>query len=88
MKILTNGFYGINIDKGNQSTGGKDALVLGNIGAGNDVNEYTLITRSNAENPLTAQTNAQGDLWLIVGTDSGYEGLTQLYYNRISVTAL
>lgn len=89
LKVLDDtNFYGINIDKGNQSTGGKDALVLGNVGAGNDVEEYTLITRSNAGNPLAVQTNAQGELWLVVGTDSGYEGLTRLYYNRISVTAL
>jgi hypothetical protein len=86
-KVLGDGFYTINLDKGNQATGGKDALLLGNIGAGDDVTSYKLITRSNAENPLTVRTNAQGELWLVVGTDSGYEGLTTLYYSTIKVTA-
>ncbi|MVM34702.1 hypothetical protein GO755_32035 [Spirosoma sp. HMF4905] len=86
-KVLGDDFYTINLDKGNQSTGGKDAVLLGNIGAGDDVTSYKLITRSNVESPLTVRTNAQGELWLIVGTDSGYEGLTTLYYSNIKITA-
>ena len=27
-----------------------------------------------------------GSAWLIVGTDSGFEGLTSLYYHRITYT--
>jgi hypothetical protein len=30
--------------------------------------------------------NSRGELWLLVGTDSGFEGLTALYYQRIDVT--
>ncbi|QJW88444.1 hypothetical protein HNV11_03180 [Spirosoma taeanense] len=86
-KQLTNGFYELSIDKGNQSTGGRDVTLLGTIGAGDDVTDYKLITRSNSDNLLTARTNAQGELWLVVGTDSGYEGLTTLYYSSIRVTA-
>ncbi|GAB4019993.1 hypothetical protein GCM10028808_59650 [Spirosoma migulaei] len=85
-KVLDDDFYTINLDKGNQSTGGKDAALLGNIGAGEDVTDYKLITRTNAENPLTVRSNAAGELWLVVGTDSGYEGLTTLYYSNIKVT--
>jgi hypothetical protein len=29
--------------------------------------------------------NASGELWLLVGTDSGFEGTTALYYQRIDV---
>lgn len=86
-KQLKSGFYELSIDKGNQSEGGRDAVVLGTIGAGEDVTEYTLITRSNADKPFAARTNSAGELWLIVGTDSGFEGLTTLYYSRIQVTA-
>jgi hypothetical protein len=86
VKTLKDDLYLLNIDKGNQMVGGKDALMLGNIGAGDDVTTYKLITRSNAENPLTVRSNAQGELWLIVGTDSGFEGLTTLYYSNIKVT--
>ena len=85
---LTDTFYSLNIDKGNQAQGGRDALVLGTIGAGNDVNVYTLINRSNASTPQTVRTNAQGELWFVVGTDSGFEGTTTLYYSSVKVTAL
>jgi hypothetical protein len=32
-----------------------------------------------------ATASSAGDLWLLVGTDSGYEGTTSLYYQRIEV---
>jgi hypothetical protein len=85
---LVDAFYEINIDKGNQAEGGKEAVVLGNIGAGDDVDQYTLINRANTDAPLTVRSDSAGKIWLIVGTDSGYEGLTTLYYSRIKVTAL
>ncbi|MDP1564577.1 MAG: hypothetical protein Q8M16_24615 [Pirellulaceae bacterium] len=31
-------------------------------------------------------TTGKSRLWLLVGTDSGYEGLTRLYYQEIKVT--
>ena len=34
----------------------------------------------------TVTANSDGELWLIVGTRSGFEGLTALYYQRIDVT--
>lgn len=38
------------------------------------------------ETAVTA--NSDGELWLIVGTRSGFEGLTALYYQRIDVTLM
>lgn len=70
-KLLNNGFYELNIDKGIQSEGGRNAIVLGNIGAGDDVTGYKLITRDNTATPFQVRSNAQGELWLVVGTDSG-----------------
>ncbi|GAB4037818.1 hypothetical protein [Spirosoma jeollabukense] len=86
VKELKDGFYSLNVDKGDQNNDGTAAILLGNIGAGEDVTDYTLITRSNVDKPFTARTNAQGELWLLVGTDSGFEGLTTLYYSSIKVT--
>jgi hypothetical protein len=34
---------------------------------------------------LSVKSSASGDLWLLVGTDSGFEGQTELYYQRIDV---
>ncbi|GAB4022399.1 hypothetical protein [Spirosoma koreense] len=86
VKELHDDFYTLNVDKGAQLADGKDAITLGNIGIGEDAMGYKLITRSNADKPFTARSNAKGELWLLIGTDSGFEGLTTLYYSSIKVT--
>ncbi|GAB3932045.1 hypothetical protein [Larkinella terrae] len=85
-KVKEGDDYRFNIDKGNQMEGSAAVPVLGNIGAGDDVTQYKLIQRSNPQ-PISVKTNDAGELWLIVGTDSGFEGLTTLYYNRIKAVA-
>lgn len=81
-------YYKLNLDKVNQLEGGKDLVAIGNRANGKDVVEYTLIQRSNADKPFTVKTDANGEAWLIIGTDSGFEGNQSTYYNRIKVTAL
>ena len=34
---------------------------------------------------LTARTDGAGTLWVFVGTDSGFEGATAVYYSRIEI---
>ena len=60
-------------------------VVMGNV-AHPDVTgpEYRVKTLDNDERPLTVETDGEGRFWLIVGTDSGFEGLTTLYYARIT----
>jgi hypothetical protein len=57
-------------------------IVLGNFANGTDKNEYILKT---VVNPaiFPCRTTANGELWLVAGTDSGFEGITTIYYNRI-----
>ena len=87
-KVIEGNLFSLNIDKGNQSSQGENSIVLGNIAVGYDTKEYALITRNNADannTPFVAKSNSKGELWLIVGTDSGFEGTTTIYYTRISV---
>ncbi len=81
------GYLRMNIDKGNQSTSGKSMVVLGDL-AHLEVNEvdpkYLIKTVDNAGSPLSVEADDEGRIWLVVGTDSGFEGLTALYYARIS----
>ncbi|CAN5861471.1 hypothetical protein BH24BAC1_BH24BAC1_11110 [soil metagenome] len=84
--VVEDGYYVMNIDKGNQSKGGEDAVVLGTVGIPGEEFAYQLIQRDNLQEPLQARTDAAGNLWLIIGTDSGFEGTSTLYYNRIEVT--
>ena len=77
--------YRVNFDKGNQSTGGTDMTVLGNFANGTDESDYALKTLSNTE-PFPVTADADGKLWLVVGTDSGFESTTTIYYDAISVS--
>ncbi|MBN1208491.1 MAG: hypothetical protein JXB05_26760 [Myxococcaceae bacterium] len=84
----TTGTYHLNVDKGEQSTGGANARVVGNIANGSTdcaTPPYLRITRDNRDDPFRITTDAQGQLWLLVGTDSGFESTTALYYDTIRV---
>lgn len=78
----------MNIDKANQAQSGIHASVAGNIWNGQPCNpnsqQYLSIQRTHRHiAPVLA--NSDGELWLLVGTESGFEGLTALFYQRIDV---
>ncbi len=78
-----NNFYQMNIGKIQQCcTDGDDMVVIGDIANGTDDDVYTHIKRTGE---FSAETDHLGVLWLVVGTDSGYEGRTTLYYSSIEV---
>lgn len=74
----------VNFDKGNQATGGANAAVLGNLAqltaSGTCAQplyaEKTLTTGANA--PLVT-SDANGQLWLVIGFDSGFAGTTKVF---------
>ena len=76
----------INVDKGNQSNGGSEMSVAGDIrnGLGEDGTIYNIVQRKHTHSQPVRADRA-GRLWIIVGTDSGNEGIVTLYYTRISV---
>jgi hypothetical protein len=81
------GWYRLTIDKGGQSQGGTQARVLGDVANGvEDCHDtpFRLIERTMGK-ALSVTTSDDGTLWLLVGTDSGFEGTTRLYYDRIRV---
>lgn len=80
----------LNIDKGNQSQGGKDAMVIGDTGVNvpTDPTTYRMKTLSNKGEPFVFKTDATGKAWLFVATDSGFEATTSLYVTRISARFL
>lgn len=77
--------YRINLDKGNQLQDGPDMMNLETIGVSDTTTQYTLITIDANGEPFAYTSNAEGEAWLCIGTDSGFEGRTELYYNSISV---
>ena len=48
--------------------------------------EYRIKTLDNSASPAQVTADGEGRLWLIVGTDSGFEGLSAFYYARIACT--
>jgi len=89
------GYYLMNVDKGlGNSSGGTAASVVGNIANGLSVEEidlenppYVSLVRQH-EHQDTVSASPDGELWLLVGTDSGFEGLTGIYYQSIAVTLI
>lgn len=88
-KVAEGQIYRLNIDKGNQSQGGKNAIVVGNLANPLvDPNHPTYQPKTFAnEIPLNVKTDEKGHLWLFVGTDSGFEGPTHYYIADIKVLA-
>ena len=82
--VIQDGWYRMNLDKGNQSLVGSDMVVIGNAGVNDETRQYELITRK-TDFPLKARSDSNGKLWLIVGSDSGFEGYTALYYAQLQV---
>ncbi len=78
----------LSVDKGQQAAGGTDAGVAGTIANGTACAgapyPYVSVTREYAH-PRPIRTDSRASLWLLTGTDSGYEGLTGLYFESITV---
>jgi hypothetical protein len=81
--------YRMNVDKGEGNSGdGTAASVIGNIANGLSAEEnprYISLTRQH-EHKYNVNASQDGELWLLVGTDSGFEGLTGIYYQSMVVT--
>lgn len=92
-KAVNNGnnVYSMNIDKGNQTTGGIDALVIGNFAndreCGNTNTSYMQKTLRSELGRFSAYADNNGKIWIIFGTDSGYEGTTTIYFMQAKVWA-
>ncbi|HEX5703849.1 MAG TPA: hypothetical protein VFX97_11660 [Pyrinomonadaceae bacterium] len=79
----------MNVDKSDQAQSGIAASVTGNIANGQPCNinqrPYVSIQRTHQHTSLV-NANSRGELWLLVGTDSGFEAITGLYYQQIHVS--
>ena len=86
---VVDNFLRLNVDLGNQSSEGTSGIVLGNValpdGAPRTAAGWGVKTLGLDGRAVAVSADASGTIWLIVGTDSGFEGLTTLYYARIGV---
>jgi len=88
----SDGWLRMNIDKGNQASEGEDMINLGTLANPNiDLDtftgeEYALMTLNNQDRVFNVTTDNDGNVWVIAGTDSGFEGPTKVYYDTINIT--
>ena len=89
--LLTGGAIRVNVDIGQQSQSGSEAVAIGDFSQpapGNclapQYQSKSLATTPPAAPLVTA--DAAGRLWLVVGTDSGYEGRTRIYFLEVAAT--
>ncbi|HEU5162169.1 MAG TPA: hypothetical protein VFV54_03390 [Thermoanaerobaculia bacterium] len=80
----------MNVDKGNQAQSGPQGTTAGTISADRDLPcgegaPYVTMVRRHAH-PYAIQASAAGELWLLFGIDSGFEGYNTLYVQKIDVT--
>ncbi len=83
--VLQGGDFRLNLDKGNQGVGGADMVIVGNMAKDEEIRpgEYEF-KKLQSEFDVTASD--LGEIYLIIGTDSGFEATTSYYLDDVSVT--
>jgi len=86
-------YVGSSIDKAQQTNDGTEMKIIGNFaqtepGGACSGAQYALKTLDSAGNGPVVTSDAQGRLWLVIGTESGFEGRTTIYYleGRVTLT--
>jgi len=79
----------MNIAKGREPDGdlaiSSTGTTANGIPCGSQPPKYVSVQRNHQHTHLV-NANSRGEIWLLFGTDSGFEGATNLYFQRIDVT--
>ena len=89
LAVEDNSYLRMNVDVGNQSNGGTESVVLGNIANSRSCEEprqWEMKSFRARSTPLPVSTAADGRAWLLFGADSGFEALAEVYFTQVSVT--
>jgi predicted small lipoprotein YifL len=77
----SDGYYKLNLDRGNQAAAGPQGVVLGTQGVEGlscDGGTWAAATRSSTD-AITVTADKEGKLWVVLGTDSAFESANALY---------
>jgi hypothetical protein len=83
-KDSTDVFRFSNIDIGRQSQDGKDAIVVGNMARQDGVSDSNFVWK-NFSAKINAVSDTNGCVYLLIGTDSGFEGFTEYYLDDVEI---
>ena len=73
-----------NLDTGSQASGGKDLQEIGNMDKPEE-NWVEGFMFKDFSTSVEVTTNSNGSVYLVIGSDSGFEGLTEYYIDDVSV---
>ena len=86
--VTVNNEIRMNIDRGNQAAGGKDAIVLGNIGNGLACGSTGYVSKTvKSDKAQKVTTDANGAVWIILGIDSGFEAHSEVVLQSVQIEA-
>ena len=82
---VEDGLVRVNFDKGDQSESGDEVVAIGDFAQdppGTDclAPEYRLKTLALETGGPQVRSDSSGRLWLVIGTESGFEGVTRIYF--------
>lgn len=82
--IESGNFVTVNFDKGDQTQSGEDVVAIGDFAQTTPGNcllpVYRLKTLSIGSAGPIVTSDSSGRVWLVIGTDSGFEGVTKVYF--------
>ncbi|MFC1948358.1 hypothetical protein ACFLXY_10625 [Chloroflexota bacterium] len=85
--IADAGMYRMNIDIGSQSNSGNDMIVVGDAAKVEGSGQYDeSFQYKHFGQEFQVVTSKNGELWVIIGTDSGFEGISEFYIDNISIS--
>ncbi len=77
------GWWRMNVDKGSQTESGEDSVVIGDLASSRPCEEGFVWERKRLGGPsMMLNTDSTGRAWLFVGTDSGFESRSAVYYTQ------
>lgn len=86
--VTVNNEIRMNIDRGNQGQGGKDAQVIGNIANGLACGSTAYVSKTvKNDNVQKVTTDANGAVWIIMGIDSGFEAYSSVTLQSMQIDA-
>ena len=83
------GFWVMNVDKGQQTNSGESALAIGDVANSipcGETPQWELKQLSSDMESIEVTADGNGSVWLFVGTDSGFEATTSVYYTFVRAT--
>jgi hypothetical protein len=89
--VIAHGLVVPNFDKGDQAQSGADAVTIGDFTQptpGDDclAPSYQRKTLTTGSAPPIMTSDSAGRLWLVIGTDSGFEGHSRAYLLELTAT--